>query len=325
MEELYGKKGVLIHHWDTDGICSAALFLRELDGRADVDTFTPVIGNFYLNTDDREFILKKEPDFIVVLDMALPPDSIEFLTTLGEVYIFDHHLQKPYSVKLHHNPIIAGESAEKYPSASWVVSDFLGHEADMLSILGSVGDREKKLLDNHSAMETVHRVLHAIDADFDTLMDVVSLLDSSYKIGHRQEVQKLPWFMMEQADPKGVLQRNDLRENLVKLESAIESEVDDVKEVAGILYLEMDSPYNIISTVTRKIAWANEDKIVVVINDSFIEGSIQVYMRGPIADTRSIIELSREKGYSAGGKSDVVGMVVPAEDREFIEKAMEML
>ena len=327
MDELSGKSGIFVHHWDTDGMCSAALLLRELKERAEVETFTPTIGNFYLDQKDRKAIGEKNRDFVVVIDMALPEESIEFLKELGDVYIFDHHLQGKYDVCLHHNPVIDGKSADEYPSASWVMGEYLGKEPDMLSILGSVGDREKKLLDNEKVMKKVNKVLQRLNADFQTMLEVVSLLDSSYKLGARDEVRKMPWFLMDLEEPSEILKRSDLRDNVRKLDSAIQAEVhahiDETEP--GVLYLEMESPYNIISTVTRQIAWANEDKIVVVVNDSFMEGNIQVYIRGPIPDSQSIIEAARDKGYSAGGKSDVVGMVIPDEDRGFIKTAMEML
>jgi len=45
-EELNGK-GLLIHHWDTDGICSARLILESLRDK-EIINVTPKIGNYYL-------------------------------------------------------------------------------------------------------------------------------------------------------------------------------------------------------------------------------------------------------------------------------------
>ena len=39
LEDLNGK-GLLIHHWDTDGICSAKLLLEHLSGK-DIVNKTP--------------------------------------------------------------------------------------------------------------------------------------------------------------------------------------------------------------------------------------------------------------------------------------------
>ncbi len=327
MEELHGKSGILIHHWDTDGMCSAALILRELEDKTTITTFTPTIGNYYLNDEDREDIKRHAADFIIVADMAFPRDSIDFLKSLGKVYIFDHHLQDKYDIHLHQNPVIDGESPKRYPSASWVVGEYLNNSPDLLFVLGAFGDRERKLLDNEYAMKTVDNVLGAIETDFDTLLEVIALLDSSYKLGMKQEVERTPWFLMNIQEPDRILNRRDLKDNIVELNSAIECEVNrertEIKP--GVLYQEMDSPYNIISTVTRKIAWADEDKIAFVVNERFMEGSIQIYIRGSMKDSQSMIETARDRGYSAGGKSDVVGMVIPKKDKKFINELLEML
>ncbi len=327
MEELHGKNGILIHHWDTDGMCSAALLLRELEDKATITTFTPTIGNYYLNDNDIAEVKKHVVDFVIVADMALPQDSIDFLKTRGDVYIFDHHLQDKYDINLHQNPIIDGESPKRYPSASWVVGEYLENTPDLLFVLGAVGDREKKLLDNEYAMKTVDQVMKNLDTDFDTLLEIIALLDSNYKLGNKKEVERTPWFLMNVQGPERILNKRDLEENIVELKSAIECEVNgERKEIEpDVLYREMDSPYNIISTVTRKIAWENEDKIAFVVNEHFMDGSIQIYIRGPMEDSQSIIEMAKAKGYSAGGKSDVVGMVIPEEDKKFIQNILEKL
>ncbi len=327
MDQMHGKNGILIHHWDTDGMCSAALLLRELGDDTVVTTFTPTIGNYYLNEGDREELKTHAADFVAVVDMALPKDSIEFLNTLGPVYIFDHHLQDKHDVYLHLNPIIDGGSPKKYPSASWVVGEYLDNTPDLLFVLGAFGDRERKLLDNGYTMKVVDDVLDSLDTDFGTILELVELLDSNYKLGNKKEVERTPWFLMNIEDHNSILNRRDLHDNVIELNSAIECEVNGERNEIkpGVLYREMDSPYNIISTVTRKIAWANEDKIAFVVNERFMDGSIQIYIRGTMKDSQSIIESARKKGYSAGGKSDVVGMVIPKEDKEFIQKILEML
>ncbi len=327
MDEMHGKSGILVHHWDTDGMCSAALLLRELDDKNVITTFTPSIGNYYINANDRKELITHNADFVIVVDMALPEDSIGFLKTLGRVYIFDHHLQDTHDVYLHQNPIIDGESPERYPSTSWVVGEYLDNTPDLLFVLGAFGDRERKLLDNEYAINIVGNVLEALDTDFDTLLEVIALLDSNYKLGMKKEVERTPWFLMNIEDHNSILNRRDLKENITELDSAIECEVNaeraEIKP--GVLYQEMDSPYNIISTVTRKVAWANEDKITFVVNERFMDNNIQIYIRGPMKDSHSVIERARKKGYSAGGKSDVVGMVIPKSDREFIQEILEML
>ena len=311
------KETLLFHHWDTDGIASAALLLRELE-LEDVGTFTPKIGNYLIDEDDRKGIEDIDPDQVIVADMALPEDSIEFLKEFGEVHIFDHHLQGEHDVELHHNPIIGGSSPEEFPSATWVITDYLDEQPDLLTVLGAFGDREEKLKENDLAMNTVEKVLSELDTDFDTILKCAERMDTLYKVGERHQITFMPIVLKDVERPEDILDRDDLKENEEKLKEAIDQEVEASLEKIddGILYREMSSPYNIISTVTRRLAWSREDKRVVVSNSEFQSDKCQIYIRGPLSDSQKIIEEMKEKGYSAGGKSDVVGMVVPEEDKE---------
>ena len=323
------ERSLLIHHWDTDGIASAALMLESLEERAvEIETFTPTIGNYLIDSADRQRIEKIDPAEIVVVDMALPADSVKFLSGFGPVKIFDHHLQEKHDVELHHNPVIEGASPEEYPSATWVITDFLDRKFDFLSVLGAFGDREEKLRENDLAMETVREVLSELDREFDDMLDCVELIDTLYKIGDREAVTEMPRFLVGVEEPREVLEREDLRGNWRKLREAIEKEVEgDLKKVEeDVLYREMSSPYNIISTVTRRLAWSKEDKKVVVSNSEYQSGKCQIYIRGPLDDSEAVIEEMKSRGYSAGGKSDVVGIVIPEEEKEeVLEDLFDMI
>ncbi|MFP3872789.1 MAG: DHH family phosphoesterase [Candidatus Natronoplasma sp.] len=321
------EQTLLFHHWDTDGITSAALILQELNLQ-NVETFTPTIGNYLIDEEDRKKIEEIYPEQVIVVDMALPKDSIEFLKQFGKVCIFDHHLQEKHDVELHHNPIINGGSPKEFPSASWVISEFLNYTPDLLTILGAFGDREEKLKENETAMKTVNEVLTRLTSGFDDVLKCAERIDTLYKIGDREKITEMPWFLREIEKPEKILNRDDLEENERKLKEATESETEEpLKEIKeDVLYRKMTSPYNIISTVTRRLAWSREGKKVVVSNSEYQQNSCQIYIRGPLKNSETIIEKMKERGYSAGGKSDVVGMVVPEEHKEeVLEELFEML
>ena len=71
-DDLKGK-GLIIHHWDTDGICSARLLLEYLDDMNIVNK-TPVLGNYYLTEGEISDFSKY--DYAIILDMSLPEDNI---------------------------------------------------------------------------------------------------------------------------------------------------------------------------------------------------------------------------------------------------------
>ena len=111
LEELNGK-GLLIHHWDTDGICSAKLLLEHLSNKAIINK-TPELGNYFLA--DKELDEHSNYDFIIVVDMNLPEENILRLAKNAKVIIFDHHLGKEIKQVFHHNPVIKGENPDDYP------------------------------------------------------------------------------------------------------------------------------------------------------------------------------------------------------------------
>ncbi len=325
LNEVDYQNGLLLHHWDTDGMSAGALILRNFP---DLSTFTPSIGNYYLNEKDKEKIKKTNPDIVVVVDMALPVESIEFLKDFGKVYIFDHHLQEKHDVELHHNPVIDGGSPMRYPSASWVVTEYFDSKPSLLTILGAFGDREDKLKENEYAIETIDVLLDEWGSNFDDLLKCTEYLDTLYKLGKRKQIESMPHDLKDFKEPEDVLGLEDLKRNSVALDSAIERESKGnvIKLEKNILFKEMESPYNIISTVTRRIAWSREDKIVIVSNCKFKEGECQIYIRGPIPDSEKVINIAKQKGFSAGGKEDVVGMVVPTEEKEeFLKELANLL
>ena len=88
------------------------------------------------------------------------------------------------------------------------------------------------------------------------------------------------------------------------------------------IILEIDTSYNIISAITRKLARENRDKLVVVINRGFFKDRDQIYIRGK--NVIRFIESARNEGYSAGGKRNVAGITLPKEKTDsFIEKILK--
>ena len=144
LEELTGK-GLLIHHWDTDGICAARLILKYLADK-DIINKTPTLGNYFLTEEELEKYSKY--DFIIVCDMSLPADNILKLAEKSKVFIFDHHLGKEIKTVYHNNPVIKGENPDNFPSASWIVNDYLGNDVNLYAFLGIVGDHEQKIKNN---------------------------------------------------------------------------------------------------------------------------------------------------------------------------------
>jgi single-stranded DNA-specific DHH superfamily exonuclease len=79
---------LIIHHWDTDGICSAAKLIKILKPEK-YTNLSPPIGEFKF--DERIYQAIEEHDEIYVVDLNLP-DFVENVNK--KVTFIDHHHQE---------------------------------------------------------------------------------------------------------------------------------------------------------------------------------------------------------------------------------------
>ncbi len=317
-KELQGS-GLLIHHWDTDGICSARLLLEKLP-KIVVNT-TPALGQYFLT--EEEMTTYGSYDFIIIADMALPEENIRRLAKTARVMIFDHHLQRLIPGVFHRNPIATGKNPLCYPSASWIVNEFLGNPVNIFALLGIVGDHERRIQTNKKFYSIITNFCRKNQLIFDEFLLMVSLLDSSYKVGDRISVQQAPRLLFEYTDMRRILENVQWKQNLVLLENEIAKYVrGDCEKKNDILLKCIHTPYNIISSVTRRIAWES-GKDAVVVNTGFFKDRDQVYVRSG-GDLQPLIHQGKMNGYRCGGKKEVLGAVVPKEKTEsFVEEILQ--
>ena len=308
LDQLEGK-GLIIHHWDADGISSTVLLLRKLD-KNNIANTTPTLGNYYLT--EEEITRCRGYDFIIILDMSLPMENIVKLKTqTKEIIIFDHHLGKIIPDVFHYNPIIKGEDPNRYPSTSWIINEYIKNPVNLYAVLGVVGDHEEKIKDNKLIWNHINTFSKENNLSFNDLLKMVYLLDSNYKLGDKTAVEETPWELLEIESPEEILENERWNDNLKLLEEEIESQISQPLEIKnGIIIKKMNTPYNIISTVTRKIAWSN-GKPTVVVNTGFFKDSDQLYVRTTDKDMKPLIEKGKNLGFKCGGKKEVLGAIIP--------------
>ena len=306
LKELQGN-GLLIHHWDTDGICSARLLLKYLDDKKLINK-TPILGNYYLTQKEIEEF--KKFDFIIIADMSFPKKDILALADNSEIIIFDHHLGEEIKDVFHYNPIIKGKNPNLYPSASWIINTYLENKPNLFAFLGVVGDHEKKILDNPVFNKLLNDFCQEKTLDFDDFLVMVHLLDSNYKVGDKKEVENAPHYLLAKENPQAILENKKWQKNLANLNFEIKKQLhDSPMERQGVLIKQMHTPYNIISTVTRQLAW-EKGKTTMVINTGFSQDFDQVYVRSK-KNCEPLIMLGKKMGFKCGGKQEVFGAIVP--------------
>jgi len=321
LEKLQGK-GLLIHHWDTDGICSARLLLKHLHDK-NIDNKTPELGNYYLTKEEQKKY--SQYDFVIIADMSLPEDNILKLAKKSEVLIFDHHLGKEIKQVFHHNPIIKGENPDKHPSASWIINTFLNNPINIYAILGIIGDHEQKIKNNIFFFKKITDFCKENNLTFDDLLKMVYLLDTNYKIGDKKAVEEAPRKLLTMNSPDDILNNEKWNENLEKLNKEIQKILDQPhEEIKDVIFKKINTPYNIISTITRRIAWET-GKNTLVINTGFFPKEDQIYMRCK-KNAEPMIKRGKELGFKCGGKKEVLGAIVPKEKTDdFVVELIDFL
>ncbi|HEC76101.1 MAG TPA: single-stranded DNA-specific exonuclease [Thermoplasmatales archaeon] len=309
---------LIIHHWDTDGICSASMLYEE----GDINV-SPKIGNYFLEDDEIERVKNGEYDEIVVVDIALNPDTMKKLVEISKVKVFDHHHTTKVENIEYINPIIEGMKEEEWPSASWVVATHMNKTDNFLAFLGVVGDWEDRIK-NTSFYPFLEGFMKKHELNLKKMCEMAYIIDANYKIGDKAEVEKTVRLLHNSVNPADFIMSNRLwKKRKMKIEEEIEKAVEnEEKRIGRIIIKEIDSPYNIISTVARKI-WKGKEYVVVV-NCGYFKDDCQVYVRGK--DAIPLIKMALTKGYVAGGKKNVMGAIVPKEKcKEFVEKIVEMV
>jgi single-stranded DNA-specific DHH superfamily exonuclease len=317
LSELKGN-GLLIHHWDTDGICSAQLLLKHLAGKT-VENTTPVLGNYYLT--DEEIKRFSVYDFVIVADMALPKENILALAKNARVVIFDHHLQEKIKAVTHINPIATGEDPATYPSTSWIITTSLRKKPELCTVLGIVGDHEQRIKKNTMIYRIITDFLQNHNLVFDDLLHMVNLLDSNYKLGDKQAVENAPHLLLNYTDAHEILTNKQWNKTLAVLTKEITRHLEKpAEDINGTIFKTIKTPYNIISTITRKLAWGS-GKNTIVVNTGFFNDRDQIYVRSN-KNVAPMITRGRALGFKCGGKQEVLGAIVPKEKTDSFVKEL---
>jgi len=297
----------VIHHWDTDGICSAAKLI-DIHEPENYGNITPPIGEF--SFDDRIRDALKMDDEIFIVDLNLPGVAEELER---EVTFIDHHHQPRIANRLvtQINPLLSGGSPEDYPSATAVISEFFG-SWDLLSVLGAVGDVGKMALENGR----IRMALEGSPLDMEQVSRLVELIDSNYISMDRLGVESAVSAVLEE-DPLELLENREWNDKLEKVKNSVEEALSSITELNGFAYIEMRTGLNIISKVARKATWELGYPGAIVVNRDF-NGKAQTYFRirdnlEESMDLPSLIEKLRSIGVNAGGKKVVVGSVYEKE------------
>ncbi len=318
------EKVLIAHHWDADGITSAVLLKKTLLKDVEASFYTPPIGEYRLE----DHVLRQGFSKVYVLDLALPEhEFIKVLSTGVALEVYDHHKWSPSS-KLAEAKILVDPSQ---PSTSWLLAVHLNVEKGCLAALGAVGDNGVNIK-RHPLFSEISSALKSCGLSFKEALQLAELLDMPYRVMNRSMVISTVQKVLQSSDLRDLLRD----EELCKIRDALSAEINrvlsqplDILAEGNIALLRFSSSYAISSAVGRQLAWMHRPaKVVVVINEGFFPDRDQYYIRLSEngIDLSPLIAEAKAKGWSAGGKREVAGIVVPkAESQQYLAHILKKL
>ena len=264
--------------------------------------------------------------WVLVVDMAIPEEDLRRLSSLTKVTVIDHHVQ-PLLTGIHHiNPIAEGGNSEDYPACTWVVNTLLGNPLNIFTVLGIIGDQGSNVKENLRFWPMIQTYMTQTNISFEDLERMVNLIDSSFRLGNRKAVDESPQFLQRLVDAGEILTNKDWIRNLKAIDDEIRRVLSEpTPKILGIAMKLFASKANIISTIARELSW-KQGLDCIVVNKGFFPDANQIYARSPRKDMTPMIKLGVFKGFSIGGKKDVIGAVVPKDKtEEYVQDIVEYL
>ena len=317
----------IVHHWDADGIASAALVIEEVR-RTNPDAKTlnrsPTIGRWALDAEEIDLLRGWGTDLLVIVDLAIRDDDLDSildgLPGVPAVMVDHHRAEVPEHPRLvYHNPVAEGEAETDFPACTWVLRHLLGRGMDLLTVLGVFGDRGRGVEDE-PVWRDLGPWLEGSGLTWDDMHLLVDLVDSSAKRVDREDVDNAVGLLLEGwKEPLGLVGLDAWNQGNDEVERALIEQLQNgpETEVGSTLVKTIDTPYLVISTAARRLVRTRDNPVVVVVNMGYSGGEVQVYVRrtGEL-DLAPMIPRMRDRGLSAGGKSEVLGVIVPRSDLE---------
>ncbi|MEK7540306.1 MAG: DHH family phosphoesterase [Patescibacteria group bacterium] len=316
-------KGLLVYHWDTDGVTSAALllnFLAQHKAGWQIDLLHPTIGNYFLLPAEYERIRQGKYDLIMCVDLNFTLETIEELEkTAPAVLVFDHHVQTRDIQR-------PGKQDVSFPGNSFLVNSALENPVNVTAILGMVGDQEERLKEREDFFPFVELALQGKGKSFDDVLRLTKLIDTNYitldSAGLERMialVRKDPLFLLE--DPV-----------LLEKQKLIDETLNTAQTVTGVpvgkfgLEFNLESPLHLLSEYTRALSRRFPDNIVMVTQMHPTYANIYLRRRNLPFDLSPFVDLARAQGCNAGGKVEVAGLIIPLDKHpEFLKQVRHNL
>ncbi len=273
-----GKK-VLLYHTDTDGICSAALFLRFFKGYAPLPLEGPMMDSRLM-----KMLMEIKPSLVVMLDLPLDQESGKLEKLMKEslntkMIIIDHHVPEKDMNSgrlIHINPIF--ESGDYIPASVLVyrLLEKLGKDVRKLvwiAATGVIGDYAYQ--DCGDVLDECEKLYPGCARGKYPKMAMLSKKLMATVIYHGLRGADRSLKIMTGSDKyERVLENSYFRGCYAKVEKEIRKAVSGFRKKAreypnlDMFVYKIESPLNVASTISTILAEKHPDKMIFVIKDS---------------------------------------------------------
>jgi len=303
------RKGVIIHHWDTDGIVSAAIlrnYFAEHYPDKTLELFTPGITNYYLTDEQFAYLQAQQYEFVLTCDFNLPADMVQRLAQLwpNQVYFFDHHHHPAPHPNVHY-------FNKLHPACASHICEVLNLPYDLLPVIAMVGDREEGIQQDQEFYPFVQAAMAENNITFSELLRIRELIDSNYIMDDYAGISET--IKLIQDDPLAVLNDVRLLANVSTIAQTVEHYItQSPQQLSNTVYAwEISTKFNVLSHITRHLSRAYPDKIIFTRQQKGEHTTCYVRRRSNQFDVRQMIEYAHSLGLNAGGKEEVAGIIIP--------------
>ncbi len=331
-----GKK-VLLYHTDTDGICSAALFLRFFKGYAPLPLEGPMMDKKLLR-----MLKEMKPSLMVMLDLPLDQESDKLEDIMREspdtrMIMIDHHIPERDMTSgrfIHMNPRF--RSSDYIPASVLVYRMLkdLGMDVGRLiwiAAAGVIGDYAYQ--DCGDVLDECERMYPGSARGKEPKMEMLSKELMAAVISHGlRGADKGLKIMTDAGDYGDALGSSYLKGCYEKVEKEIRKAMSGFRKKAreypnlDLIMYKIESPLHIASTISTRLAERQPDKMIFVLKDS--RQMVKVsgrYQKGDISLNDLLKETVAGLG-SGGGHVKAAGAVVPKKDwKEFEERLLRRI
>ncbi len=296
----------VVHHWDSDGIASAALIEKVYAYRKALSFTVPRIGLYRASAIPIENLRHSNPDILLILDYGLSREDLEHLEKkLGiTIAVIDHHVTQPRD-RAFCNPIAMGSSEDLYPATTYVLYRALDLDTDTqildLVALGIVGDFGwRPRLD-------LTRWIPEYSGSLELLKHVASIVDSCYRLGDYDCIRYVRR-KLTKAGLSGIVSDTYLESKYRRVDNELRYLLETLQpsERRGpLLIFRAETESYITSFIGRELAKRFPNSMVILINKVRSLGMGYIYVRSLSHRLRDVLEELRAKGLEVGGKDMV--------------------